>query len=247
MDKFEFRVEVRGPRPPFAELAEHLWGAAVDFDSDGNSASAEDTNWTQLTISKRPECEERVDVDPVSEAPLVLKIVSTSRDLALRTARFLAATSNGRIAASTQGQMHMSEVAERLWRAAERWPSPNPQELEHLELLLSRLPSDQCFAVLAEPFAKDAPQRVAGDAQEYAGRLLLRLKPAPPHDATTTIRLLLSNWDVSVEQVPWYLEATIGRDALLERLSEMQRRSELTEDRSETVRFWLRVPVEERQ
>jgi hypothetical protein len=95
MSHFEFRVELRGARPPFRAVAEHLWGAGVDFDSDGNSAGAEDTTWTELTIAKRPDCEERVDVDPISEAPLILRVVSSSRDLALRTASFLAARSDG--------------------------------------------------------------------------------------------------------------------------------------------------------
>jgi hypothetical protein len=69
---FEFLIEIPGPRPPFGALAEHLWGLGVDFDSDGDSVTAEDPNWTELTVTRLPDYTERVDIDPVSQVPLVL-------------------------------------------------------------------------------------------------------------------------------------------------------------------------------
>jgi hypothetical protein len=95
--RFEFLVEIHGPRPPYGRVAEQLWGTGVDFDSDGNSASAEDPNWTELTVIRRPEHIDRVDVDPVSESPLVLRVSSPSRDLALLVATFLADEAEGRL------------------------------------------------------------------------------------------------------------------------------------------------------
>jgi hypothetical protein len=92
---FEFRIHNPGPRPPFGAVAEHLWGAGVDVDSDGDSSTPEDRNWTELTVIRRSKDAERVDVDPVSDTPLVLKVVSESRDLALRAAEFLARTTGG--------------------------------------------------------------------------------------------------------------------------------------------------------
>ena len=79
-----------GPRPPFASVAKHLWGSGVDFDSDGNSSTLGDTSWTELTIQRRPNYDERVDIDPISEDPLVLKLVSSSAGLVERTADYLA-------------------------------------------------------------------------------------------------------------------------------------------------------------
>jgi hypothetical protein len=81
-----------GPRPPLARVADHLWGSDADFDSDGNSSDPSDTNWTELTVQARPDPDDlnRVDVDPVSESPLVLKVVSSSTALAERAAHFLA-------------------------------------------------------------------------------------------------------------------------------------------------------------
>ena len=46
--------------------------------------------WTELTVALRPECEERVDVDPSDDSePLVLVIRSESADLARKAALFL--------------------------------------------------------------------------------------------------------------------------------------------------------------
>jgi hypothetical protein len=92
-------IEVRlisnpGPRPPFRELAHYLWGE-VDFDSDGNADV--DPNWTELTLTRRPNYDERVDIDPVSENPLVLKIISSTPGLAQKTAEYLVKICGGEL------------------------------------------------------------------------------------------------------------------------------------------------------
>src|SRR5688572_21284889 len=92
---FEFRIHNPGPRPPFAHVAEHLSGTGVDFDSDGDSRTSDDPNWTELTVIRRGEGSERIDIDPVSDSPLVLKVVSESRDLAVSAANFLARATGG--------------------------------------------------------------------------------------------------------------------------------------------------------
>ena len=60
--KFEFRIENAGPRPPYFAVAEHLWGPGVDIDSDGDSATPEDPNWTELTVIRRKSPHERVEM-----------------------------------------------------------------------------------------------------------------------------------------------------------------------------------------
>ena len=73
-----------GLRPPFGSVAEHLWGSGVDFDSDGNSSTPGDTSWTEFTIQRRPRYDERIAIDPISENPLVLKVMSSSSGLVER-------------------------------------------------------------------------------------------------------------------------------------------------------------------
>ncbi len=92
-------VRIGGPRPPFYTVAAHLWGSAVDFDSDGDARFPDDPAWTELTVIHRGAENERVDVDPVQEAPLVLQVAGTSEALAMRTARYLADATGGEIVA----------------------------------------------------------------------------------------------------------------------------------------------------
>lgn len=89
-----------GPRPPFYELAQELWEHR-DYDSEGDSRTPDDPNWTELTISLRPDCLERVDVDPVDAGDrVVLRITSDSEDILRRAADFLLGRSGGSLSAS---------------------------------------------------------------------------------------------------------------------------------------------------
>lgn len=98
-----FILTAPGPRPPYSQVAERLWGQGCDFDSDGDSSEPEATDWTELTVTLRgklweqdADVEERVDIDPIDGGgPLVLAIKSDSETLARRTAEFLHATAGG--------------------------------------------------------------------------------------------------------------------------------------------------------
>ena len=70
-----------GPRPSLGLVAESLWPGR-DVDTDGNCETPASSSWTELTIALRPGCAERVDVDPVSFFPLVLRVSATSNELA---------------------------------------------------------------------------------------------------------------------------------------------------------------------
>jgi hypothetical protein len=101
--RFRRFVEVSGPRPLFPAVIDHLWGAGTDVDSDGNSRTPDDREWTELYVAKRPECSEVVDVSPASESPLVLAVASDSMDLAERAAKFIANHTNGRLVGAPVG------------------------------------------------------------------------------------------------------------------------------------------------
>jgi hypothetical protein len=96
-------VKVRTPRPPFPSVAVFLWGREADYDSDGNASAVKDTSWTELTLDSRERQNERVDVDPVSESPLVLKVVADHQAFAAKTAYFLTVTTDGEVSASVDG------------------------------------------------------------------------------------------------------------------------------------------------
>lgn len=87
-----------GPRPPYGDVAAHLWGEGCDIDSDGDSDPSDATDWTELTVILRPALRLRLDVDPVEGAqPLTLWIRSEDETTAAKAAAFLAARAGGEL------------------------------------------------------------------------------------------------------------------------------------------------------
>jgi len=101
---YEFRhyLSAPGERPCSQSVAYHLWGSGCDFDSDGNDDQPPPGGWTELTVALRPDCEERVDVDPLDDILLlVLVIRSESEDLARRAALFIQSKAGGDLSDSS--------------------------------------------------------------------------------------------------------------------------------------------------
>jgi len=92
-----------------------LWGQQHDYDSDGDCGLAADGTWTELTLDSRELENECVDVDPVCDNPLTLKVKSDKLHLAVRTAYFLALTTDGTVAEDINGNYTNAEsIRERL-------------------------------------------------------------------------------------------------------------------------------------
>lgn len=90
-----------GRRPPFPEVAYHLWGPGCHFDSDGNDDQLPADGWTELTVMLRPAYEERVDIDPLDDdEPLVLVIRSERKNLAEKAGLFLKSSCGGELSST---------------------------------------------------------------------------------------------------------------------------------------------------
>jgi hypothetical protein len=96
MDHF-LHVVSPGLRPPFLQVAEHLWGAGCNIDSDGNSDTPDDRQWTELTVILRSDPRQRVDVDLISNDPLILAVRSSHQSLCQMAAEFIAVVSGGEV------------------------------------------------------------------------------------------------------------------------------------------------------
>ena len=135
---YEYFLVDPGPRPPYWEVAYHLWGHGCDFDSDGNSEPDPATvEWTELTLELRSEKDQRIDIDPILDEdfapllPLVLMITSEVSELAEKTALFLHNHCGGRL---TRGEIVVSTMAhvEVEPGIIEASSSPMPTPLERL-------------------------------------------------------------------------------------------------------------------
>jgi hypothetical protein len=78
----------------------------------------------------------------------------------------------------------------------------------------------------------------------YSAALLLdQIRPACPLPCEEAVRGLLRAWDVSIEEVPWYLKAAFGRARVMEAVAALLREplsnSEVSQLRA--VAYWLGV------
>lgn len=90
-------------RPPYGQVCDMLWGSGANIDSDGDSRTPDDTQWTELSLILRDSADEaQVHIDPVSDFPLILQIRSFDVSLVERTAHFLSDYTKGNISLSWQ-------------------------------------------------------------------------------------------------------------------------------------------------
>lgn len=75
--------------PPFHQVAEAIWGPGIDFDSDGDASSPSDTNWRELTVTLRPDYEQRLNIDPSGGDRDTVVFRATSQEVLERALRFL--------------------------------------------------------------------------------------------------------------------------------------------------------------
>jgi hypothetical protein len=117
----------------------------------------------------------------------------------------------------------------------------------------------------------------APDTSSLAGHMLFYLKPICPISCKDALRIVSkSDWDISLEEVPWYLADFFGNDTMRQSLSELEAEdyikegidkreawftahSHLSHDiergmppgdawvRLDTVRYWLDIFVDNRK
>jgi hypothetical protein len=111
--------------------------------------------------------------------------------------------------------------------------------LHQLRMMVQRVSRDQRAETLLGVFSD--PSRGYGE-QNVAGNLLLDLLPQPRQSLDVILTATATSWNVSVEQLPFFLRDVFGREAVIEaakRLSK-QHPPESREARAlETVVWWL--------
>lgn len=86
---FKKEMYIIGDMPPFVKIAYALWGENVNFDSDGDSTTPDATDWRELTLIRRPECDERLDIDPIQEDSEKVLLQASSEHVLLTAIEYL--------------------------------------------------------------------------------------------------------------------------------------------------------------
>ncbi len=79
--------------------------------------------------------------------------------------------------------------------------------------------------------------------QEYAGKILEKLKPKANIDLGLVLKSTIQNWNKSVEQFPFWLKENCGIDELKDKLAEFENQNptELESDKLKSFKWWLNV------
>jgi hypothetical protein len=134
-------------------------------------------------------------------------------------------------------------VVSKIYDAADTTGRVDRQRLTQWIEILRQRPGDEVFEALIGVFCNVHREDKLFVAQEYAGRILLALKPPCSRDIQDVIKRTLATWDLSVEQLPWYFAEIVGLEAVLRVLDvlDTQVSSQQERDAIRTFRFWLRV------
>ncbi|QPB83498.1 hypothetical protein CWC22_011065 [Pseudoalteromonas rubra] len=85
----EVEIEIIGPMPAYYKIADDIWGEDADIDSDGNSETAESTDWSELTIILRSDQDQRIDIDTIPGKEHFLLLCASSKELSESVMQFL--------------------------------------------------------------------------------------------------------------------------------------------------------------
>jgi hypothetical protein len=93
---YSIRVECRGPRPEARAIGVVAWEGSTEVHIDGDFENPTDESWSRLTVVRADDPDRRIEIEPVSLEPLVLRISSDEKKCADRVAFFIAMESHGR-------------------------------------------------------------------------------------------------------------------------------------------------------
>ena len=134
-------------------------------------------------------------------------------------------------------------VVSKIYETAGSTNRYDAQRLEQWLAILRRRPPEETLRALLGVFENSARAQTRYLDQEYAGHLLMALQPPCPVDVVSLIRPILATWDPSVEQLPWYFDAILGRESFLRSLDSLAELDLSPSERKalETFHYWLRM------
>jgi len=126
-------------------------------------------------------------------------------------------------------------TSEELVQRLREWPSSPEEQLRTLS-------PDAQFTMLW-PVAVASQSR--GPAFP-AATLLYRLNPSCPMSCSDAVACLLPDWDISIEEVPWYLVAQFGRASVIAAAEDLSEgcTSNLERTQLTTVVYWAGLAKE---
>lgn len=137
----------------------------------------------------------------------------------------------------------MKKYIEKISISADEFGYKNPQQIHHLVALGRSIPEADVFRSLFAFFYDPALQTNGKVRQELAGKLLLDLNPKCPLDLEQIVQSIPRVWNVTVEELPWYVCNAFGAGQVELFLQAVIETSENIHFRGayETFLFWVQA------
>lgn len=125
---------------------------------------------------------------------------------------------------------------------AARFGGSNPQQLEYLLNVVARMPADKCVPALLSIFAEGDGSEAYYEQQQLAGSLLMGSSHKCPISPRDVLSLVLGHWNLSIEELPYFLERSFGRNAVQEAVSHLKSEPQTAAAlrQLDTISWWLR-------
>ncbi|TQV72919.1 hypothetical protein FLL45_15755 [Aliikangiella marina] len=135
--------------------------------------------------------------------------------------------------------MNALDIQEKLYKAID-----GPTEMQEIRRLMNKLKKlDENIVVegLLSVFFDDSRGEKKFKDQTMAGGLLIKLMPKYDRNLREDILRSLDNWNLSVEELPWYLAEKVGRDEVLREVESIAESSlsEVARKTLDTYVYWL--------
>jgi len=112
-------------------------------------------------------------------------------------------------------------IVERIRDSADRHGPFNHQQLKQLLLVCRKSTDPELFFGLFSFFFDTSLQDNSFERQQLAGTILLKLSPACPLGLDGVVYAVPHYWDLSVEELPWYLCNIFGKEVVQHFLEEL--------------------------
>ncbi|HEX3552903.1 MAG TPA: hypothetical protein VIA62_06710 [Thermoanaerobaculia bacterium] len=138
-------------------------------------------------------------------------------------------------------KLNRANIGSLVARSADRYGGDSARELDDFIKVLGFADRLELFWGLYGVFTKPRQEPRRFSNQALAGALLLYLRPPCPLPAYEALRGLLCGWEVSIEELPWYLALTCGEDAVWNAIAQLD--AEPLSNRERLVlhafRYWV--------
>lgn len=137
--------------------------------------------------------------------------------------------------------MLRNEITELIVERANKYGPNNPQQIKQLSFSLAKVDSEEVFYGLYEVFKSIPGQDYM--SQELAGKILFKVRPRLHLDLIPIIQGVLNNWNVSVEQLPYYFRDLCGIEVVAQAIEriDIAELNEKQKNSLETMKWWLRL------